>query len=992
MNVRTFCALALAAALAACKHPLVIQGHGDIVSLSGDRNCLLEDHQAGLPNCTENAVVGGAYAETYYAEPRPGWKFDRWEGYCTDVAINECSFSVSAEGVEAFAGGTATALRAVFVPDPNAGQARDIVQLSVQSAYHPPGSSFGVLKDGNIVYVTTYTNTLHVLEITDNLSLVQLASVPLAAQIKGYNLARQGDYLYVTGRDGGVAVVNVADPANPVAGPVYDTPDIALFATVDQNRLYVSDRLGMVGYDITDPSTPFEIWSLSAASQSFMRSIVKDGQLVVAGFAQGVNTYSLATDTPVPESSIPVGRPLWSVASYFDIATGKDYLLLGGDLAGFTVFDPQTGTTVGQTLPLTDLPGATGFDETAYDIETEGHFAFVADGRNGVKVISIEDVSAPYIAGGLDTLADVRDIAVDGDVVVVAESSQGVRLATVAILPDSDGDGVEDADDDFPYDPAESRDTDGDGIGNNADPDDDNDGIFDALDEDRDGDGYNNAQDAFPDDARYWIDSDGDGRGDNNPLLLVDDLSAHCEVEGAWEYKLSANAFVGTTYRRKLADSAGGFIRWSPIVTEPGNYNAYSAGLFTGSSTIDQVATYTVEIGGTATEVYFGPDATLRKWNFLGEFFFPQGNSATITLSDAGAGTADVYGDAVLLIPSLTVPEDFDSNYQYSFVGNYTNPNLAVWNLKRIMLDPLDPGILYGAFNSTADMCSIDVSDPTSPELLNCFISEDAGAGYEMVRKGQFILLADRAAGIRIFETTGGGNFTLVNTVPTFDLASRLMLDGDILYVGDRTEGLLTYDVTDAANPVYLGRVELGAETRDAVIKGDYAYASNYFSGLAVVNVSDPANPQLIRRIRDPWNAFLGGVWDLAVRGDHLFAVVQSFGVQVYDISNPEMPTVVSEIRVPNGRDYEFGSEIHDDQPPLDIELVNNLLIVSNGAHGVLLFDATDIGNIELVDRIDTPSIAGEAELQGDLLYVADGRGSGLQIYNISAYSHLYSP
>ena len=46
--------------------------------------------------------------------------------------------------------------------------------------------------------------------------------------------------------------------------------------------------------------------------------------------------------------------------------------------------------------------------------------------------------------------------------------------------PDSDGDGVPDAQDAFPSDPTETTDTDGDGTGNNADDDDDGDGMPDA--------------------------------------------------------------------------------------------------------------------------------------------------------------------------------------------------------------------------------------------------------------------------------------------------------------------------------------------------------------------------------------------------------------------------------------------------------------------------------------------------------------------------------
>jgi RHS repeat-associated protein len=107
---------------------------------------------------------------------------------------------------------------------------------------------------------------------------------------------------------------------------------------------------------------------------------------------------------------------------------------------------------------------------------------------------------------------------------------------------DIDGDGVDNALDAFPYDPAESVDTDGDGTGDNADLDDDGDGYSDAVEEqwgsdpldaastppdmdgdgvvdsedsDIDGDGVANEYDEFPGNAFEWADADGDGIGDN---------------------------------------------------------------------------------------------------------------------------------------------------------------------------------------------------------------------------------------------------------------------------------------------------------------------------------------------------------------------------------------------------------------------------------------------------------------------------------------------
>ncbi len=82
-----------------------------------------------------------------------------------------------------------------------------------------------------------------------------------------------------------------------------------------------------------------------------------------------------------------------------------------------------------------------------------------------------------------------------------------LRPATI----DSDGDGVPDAQDDFPDDPSETTDTDGDGVGDNADafPNDPSETT------DTDGDGVGDNADAFPDDASETTDSDGDGIGDN---------------------------------------------------------------------------------------------------------------------------------------------------------------------------------------------------------------------------------------------------------------------------------------------------------------------------------------------------------------------------------------------------------------------------------------------------------------------------------------------
>jgi hypothetical protein len=109
------CLVLVALVMAACDHPIQIAGQGDVLSASGERTCLLEEFQAGQDNCKKNTVVG-EYNETYFAQPRTGWKFARWENYCTDATVNECAFAVPGSAVFKAWGLAAPPLVAVFTP------------------------------------------------------------------------------------------------------------------------------------------------------------------------------------------------------------------------------------------------------------------------------------------------------------------------------------------------------------------------------------------------------------------------------------------------------------------------------------------------------------------------------------------------------------------------------------------------------------------------------------------------------------------------------------------------------------------------------------------------------------------------------------------------------------------------------------------------------------------------------------------------------------
>ena len=121
--MRVFTTLAVILLLQACKHPLEIQGQGDIVDLNGSgHGCTLEQFQAADVACTENEVFGD-YSVKYKGVPRTGWKFVRWEGPCASTSEPPyCELDIPAAWVEAwdadYPGVPLQSTVAVFEPEP----------------------------------------------------------------------------------------------------------------------------------------------------------------------------------------------------------------------------------------------------------------------------------------------------------------------------------------------------------------------------------------------------------------------------------------------------------------------------------------------------------------------------------------------------------------------------------------------------------------------------------------------------------------------------------------------------------------------------------------------------------------------------------------------------------------------------------------------------------------------------------------------------------
>ena len=126
---------------------------------------------------------------------------------------------------------------------------------------------------------------------------------------------------------------------------------------------------------------------------------------------------------------------------------------------------PGASASVGEIIFLSSMGGLEGADLDTLDVPPHENLLTVTyldlDALN--SVMGIETIDWVYVIDGSG----------NGEVDIV-------EVVTLSPGADADGDGVPDASDAFPNDPAEWADTDQDGTGNNADLDDDDDGVSDT--------------------------------------------------------------------------------------------------------------------------------------------------------------------------------------------------------------------------------------------------------------------------------------------------------------------------------------------------------------------------------------------------------------------------------------------------------------------------------------------------------------------------------
>ena len=285
------------------------------------------------------------------------------------------------------------------------------ITLKFESSALWSGISHVQLAGGYAYCAATYGLLILDVQNPGNITIVSQTDFP-----SGGGRRLRVDYPYVYFADGydGLRVIDITNPTLPISGGSVGFADEAMDVRVIDGLAYIAawgDGLQIV--DVSSPMTPVLIGSHAGHAQGIQ---IADGIVYMASHHYGIILYD-ATD---PENPVELGTQMTSgFGMGIDLRDSVAYM---ADFANFTTF------SINNTSQPYILASVTS-GATAFDIELEWPYAYLAVGDSGLSVYDVNS-SIPQLAGRLDTPGIAAGIDVDGDRCAISFIS-GIELMDI---------------------------------------------------------------------------------------------------------------------------------------------------------------------------------------------------------------------------------------------------------------------------------------------------------------------------------------------------------------------------------------------------------------------------------------------------------------------------------------------------------------------------------------------------------------------------------
>jgi len=237
---------------------------------------------------------------------------------------------------------------------------------------------------------------------------------------RGIEIEIEGQYAYVADGSSGLQIIDISNPAAPVARGVYDTAGLAMEVKVVGNYAYVADRYQPTGLTIVDISDPARPTLASSLATTLLPAYitVKGDYAYLAGSGGAMEIINIA-DPTAPQSVTALNG-----TAALSIAAVGDYVYLGQGSGGISIVD-----VTDPAAPA--VRGSVSLAGSVTDIIIEKGIAYVAT-TSRLTILDVENPAAPVVLHTFSPTTSATDLAKEGKYLYAATFSSGVMKFDVS--------------------------------------------------------------------------------------------------------------------------------------------------------------------------------------------------------------------------------------------------------------------------------------------------------------------------------------------------------------------------------------------------------------------------------------------------------------------------------------------------------------------------------------------------------------------------------
>ncbi|UCF61218.1 MAG: protein kinase [Anaerolineaceae bacterium] len=280
------------------------------------------------------------------------------------------------------------------------------------------GSPHDVFVYGGYAYIADSFNGLRVVDISDRANPQEVGFFDPAGSTAGLGVYFSDPYVYLA--DGlGLLILDASDPTAPSETGFYDSLGFAVKVQLSGGYAYVAGREGGLNIaDISDPANPQHVSNYFQAGSVHVLDVYVSGSYAyVAMQGNGLRVVDVSDPTNPQEvgfsDTAGAAEAVYVSGSYAYLADGGDGLRI------FDISDPVNPQEIG----FYDTPGY------AQDVYLSGTYAFVGDGVSSLLlVIDVSDPANPQLAGEYETPGFVWGIYISDSYAYVANGEHGMLI------------------------------------------------------------------------------------------------------------------------------------------------------------------------------------------------------------------------------------------------------------------------------------------------------------------------------------------------------------------------------------------------------------------------------------------------------------------------------------------------------------------------------------------------------------------------------------